>query len=70
MGSPGRLDDAQRALDSYEQAKMLSARMARPEDAGSVTAALEDGRFALGGLPPGDYRLRVQLAVVHHHLAT
>lgn len=42
--------DAQRALDSYEQAKMLSARMARPEDAGAVTAALEDGRFALASV--------------------
>lgn len=42
--------DAQHALDSYEQAKMLSARMARPEDAGPVTAALEDGRFALASV--------------------
>ena len=39
--------DAQKALDSYEQAKMLSARMARPEDAGAVTSSLEEGRFAL-----------------------
>ena len=39
--------DAQRALDSYERAKGLSATMERPEDAGRVTAELEDGRFAL-----------------------
>ena len=47
-----RLDDAgraeaQRALDAYEIAKKNADSMARPEDASTVTAALEDGRFAL-----------------------
>jgi len=39
--------DAQRALDSYETAKMSADKMARPEDAATVTTALEDGRYAL-----------------------
>ena len=39
--------DAQRALDAYEQAKTAADRMQRPEDAATVTTALEDGRFAL-----------------------
>jgi hypothetical protein len=39
--------DAQRALDAYEVAKDKVTSMQRPEDAATVTAALEDGRFAL-----------------------
>jgi hypothetical protein len=39
--------DAQRALDAYEKAKSASAAMVRPEQAATVTEALEDGRFAL-----------------------
>ena len=39
--------DAQRALDAYETAKDKVTSMQRPEDAASVTTALEDGRYSL-----------------------
>ncbi len=39
--------DVQRALDDYDRARMSVAAMRRPQDAQSVTSALEDGRFAL-----------------------
>jgi hypothetical protein len=39
--------DAQRALDAYEVAKDKVTSMQRPEDAATVTAALEDGRYSL-----------------------
>ncbi|MFJ5779429.1 hypothetical protein [Streptomyces sp. NPDC093094] len=40
-------EDYEHALDSYEQAKSLMDRAARPEDVRAVTQALEDGRFSL-----------------------
>ncbi len=40
-------EDAQRALDGYDRAKVAVARMRTPADAEQVTTALEDGRFAL-----------------------
>lgn len=39
--------DMQRALDAYDQAKSATSAMRSPADAGSVTSALEDGRYAL-----------------------
>lgn len=39
--------DLQQAFDSYDRAKSAVAVMRRPSDAGTVTAALEDGRYAL-----------------------
>ena len=39
--------DAQRALDAYERAKAAAEAMVRPEQAATVTSALEDGRFAM-----------------------
>jgi hypothetical protein len=39
--------DMQRALDSYDSAKSAVTRMRSPQDAVTVTTALEDGRFAL-----------------------
>lgn len=39
--------DVQRALDDYDRARFSVATMRRAQDAESVTAALEDGRFAL-----------------------
>src|SRR3954470_14888315 len=39
--------DYQRALDSYEAAKQSVARVSVPEDVKHVTAALEDGRYAV-----------------------
>src|SRR3546814_3601154 len=38
--------DYQRALDAYEDAKMLLADAAEPEDLTQVTRTLEDGRYA------------------------
>ncbi|MFE5092488.1 hypothetical protein ACFRCI_19455 [Streptomyces sp. NPDC056638] len=48
-------DDAMRqdythALDTYDKAKELMAVAAEPQDVQPVTAALEEGRFALAGL--------------------
>jgi len=55
--------DLQRALDDYDRARFAVASMKRPEDAAAVTAALEDGRYALAcaearqdGLPIPDRR--------------
>ena len=39
--------DMQRALDSYDRAKIAVTHMRSPADAGNVTSALEDGRYAL-----------------------
>jgi hypothetical protein len=39
--------DLRRALDSYDRAKTAADRMRGPADAGGVTTALEDGRYAL-----------------------
>jgi hypothetical protein len=39
--------DMQRALDGYDRAKSAAAAMRAPADAGAVTTALEDGRYAL-----------------------
>lgn len=49
-GSPldaGANSDYQRALDSYESAKVASAALQRPEDVKNVTEILEDGRYAM-----------------------
>jgi hypothetical protein len=42
--------DYSRALDAYEEAKTRIAAARRPEDVRQVSAALEDGRFALATL--------------------
>ncbi|MFF3730614.1 hypothetical protein ACFYXM_09935 [Streptomyces sp. NPDC002476] len=42
--------DYERALDSYETAKVLMARSRHPSDVRAVTRALEDGRFSLAVL--------------------
>jgi uncharacterized membrane protein YgcG len=39
--------DMQRALDSYDRAKSAAGRMSSTADAGTVTTAMEDGRYAL-----------------------
>lgn len=48
---PGLADESrqevQQALDSYDKAKSAAARMKSPQDASTVTAALDDGRYAL-----------------------
>ncbi|MFJ1544090.1 hypothetical protein [Streptomyces sp. NPDC088246] len=52
--------DYERALDSYESAKIRMSKAQRPSDVRGVTQALEDGRFSLavlearrkGGEPP------------------
>ncbi len=49
-GSPldaGANADYQRALDSYESAKVAAASLSRPEDVKHVTEILEDGRYAM-----------------------
>ncbi|MFI9625679.1 hypothetical protein [Streptomyces sp. NPDC052042] len=42
--------DYERALDSYETAKVLMVRARHPSDVRAVTRALEDGRFSLAVL--------------------
>jgi hypothetical protein len=42
---PAARDDYQKALNSYDQAKMAVEAAKRPEDMRSVTTALEDGRY-------------------------
>lgn len=39
--------DMQRALDAYDRAKSAAARMTSAAEAGTVTTAMEDGRYAL-----------------------
>jgi hypothetical protein len=41
------LQDWQRALDAYEQAKRALGMVQRPDDVRHVTTALEDGRYAV-----------------------
>lgn len=39
--------EVQQALESYDRAKAAALRMKSPQDASSVTSALDDGRYAL-----------------------
>ncbi|WP_055587572.1 hypothetical protein [Peterkaempfera griseoplana] len=48
--TPEMLDDYGDALDAYERAKQAQAAAAHPQDVRAVTAALEEGRFALARL--------------------
>jgi hypothetical protein len=43
----GENADYQRALDSYESAKLAADAMAQPDDVRHVTEILEDGRYAM-----------------------
>ena len=44
---PGTNADYQRALDSYESAKVAADRLTRPDEVRHVTEILEDGRYAM-----------------------
>lgn len=44
---PGANADYQRALDSYESAKVAADQLAQPDEVRHVTEILEDGRYAM-----------------------